>query len=173
MPVEFSRQAVAMNANMVESLSYAGSDETDPIRPPGLTDLPGAASGACATAAAAGDSHGVSAGAASLAAAGLHRGCGCVARDAHLMTPQVRSMLLMTIFGFFWRWVCSWPEWVAFGSPGPSPCQGAGLTVIAFLVAYGIGGDAVFNRFYGLYENGLVSSFRENVTRSSNTRSAL
>ena len=43
MPPEFSRLALRLNAEVVGSLTYIGSDGREIVRPPGLSDIPGGA----------------------------------------------------------------------------------------------------------------------------------
>jgi hypothetical protein len=159
MPPEFSQQAGVDQTQYLESLSYAGAEGKTIVRPPGLTDLPGGASGACAVAALLGTLMAFQPG-----RAGWQRLPCVVVAGAALVTlylTQVRSMLIMTVIGFLSMGMLlarMGRIWFA----GTIAGAGAALTVIAFLLAYGIGGQAVFDRFYNLYETGLVTSYREN-----------
>ena len=159
MPVEFSRQAVSTNKDFVESLSYVGAGGKKIIRPPGLTDLPGGAGSSCAITALLGVLMAFQPnralwqrlGCAALAGAGL----------VTLYLTQIRSMLLMTIFGY--ATMCLLLArmhriWLA----GTLAGAGFAMVVGGFTVALALGGQAIFDRFYSLYEEGLFTSFREN-----------
>ncbi|MFL5340335.1 MAG: hypothetical protein ACJ8F7_09295 [Gemmataceae bacterium] len=159
LPVEFSRQAVTMNANYLEMLSYIGPEGKKIIRPPGLTDLPGGASGSCAVTALLGVLMAFQPG----RALWQRAACAGIAAAAlvTLYLTQVRSMLLMTIVGY--ATMCLLLArmhriWLA----GMLGAAGLGLVIGGFTLAFALGGQAIFDRYYSLYEEGVFTSFREN-----------
>ncbi len=159
LPPEFSSLAFAMNPDFLSGLTYMGADGRIIIRPPGLSDLPGGAAVAGTTGA--------------LLAFGfavrpnqpyrwrvLYLACAFVGITVVYLT-QVRSMLLM-ILGCMLavaalrfrqgRIVQSW--WIA--------AFAGALILGAFTWAVSVGGDVVYQRFFGIAETGVVQTFRDN-----------
>jgi hypothetical protein len=159
MPPEFSRQALSTNPLWVESLTYLGPDGRKIIRPCGLSDLPGGAASAGATTALLGALLAVRPGGglvsrfACVALAGL--GALCV------YLTQVRSLLLMTAVTYALMCVLLVRQ-RRFAQGTALAGLGAGVLVAAFLGAVTVGGGAVFERFAGLFETGLVEHYRRN-----------
>lgn len=156
MPSEFNSYALALNPDMIASLSYRGADNTQIIRPPGLSDMPGGAAQAGAFVTLFGILLGTQVNMKSakrvfclaMAMAGLFS----------LFMTQVRStmitllgVLLFACFLLFKR------KWVFQAS------LICGITFImlsgAFIWAVSIGGNSVANRYESVYEDGLLDSY--------------
>jgi hypothetical protein len=158
LPPQFSALGIQLSASWVDELSYEGADGRTIVRPPGLTDQPGAASAAGAIAAVLGLgltllSRGTANRILGLGGAGL----GLFV----LYLTQVRSLLLMCVVAFavmaalmFRRGRFAAGTWLLAG--------GAALVLSAFFWAVSVGGERVERRFTDLAQRGAVETYREN-----------
>jgi hypothetical protein len=158
LPPQFSALGIQLSASWVDELSYEGAGGRTIVRPPGLTDQPGAASAAGAIAAVLG-----------LGLTLLSRGAGNRILGLGgaglglfvLYLTQVRSLLLMCVAGFvvmaalmFRRGRFAAGTWLLAG--------GGALVLSAFLWAVSVGGERVERRFTDLAQRGAVEAYREN-----------
>ncbi len=148
MPPEFSRAALAANPDLVRSLSFTGANGELFVRPPGLTDLPGGACSGCANTILLGLLMGLQSGV-SIPRRAIYMGLAGVGLVTLYLT-QVRSMLLMSAVGYAAMCLLLIRQRRVFQS-GLMASVGAGLFVGAFLLAVGIGGQSVLERFSGLF----------------------
>jgi hypothetical protein len=142
----------------VDQLSYEGAGGRTIVRPPGLTDQPGAASIAGTIAAVLG------LGLTLLSNGGANRVLGLGGATLGLFVlylAQVRSLLLMCVAGFvmmavlmFRRGRFAAGTWLLTG--------GATLVLSAFFWAVSVGGEGVGRRFTELAERGAIQTYREN-----------
>jgi hypothetical protein len=142
----------------VDDLSYEGANGRTIVRPPGLTDQPGAASIAGALSAVLGLgltllSHGLANRVLGLGGAGI----GLFV----LYLTQVRSLLLMCVAAFivmaalmFRRGRFAAGTWLL--------AAGAALVLSAFFWAVSVGGERVEQRFTDIAQRGAMETYREN-----------
>lgn len=156
MPPEFSRQ---ISADGLEAMRYMTASGQTIVRPPGLTDLPGGVCVHCANTALLGILLGFMPG------VGVGRRVACIGLAGMalvtLYMTQVRSILMMTAVGYAVMCVLLLRQrrlWLS----GMLAGAGTGMVIGAFALAVAIGGESVFNRFYGLIDTGLVTSYQQN-----------
>jgi hypothetical protein len=159
MPPEFTRLGLQMRAELVRSMTYTSTEGVQIIRPVGLTDMPGgAAIGSAITGVL-----GLMLAAQPRRAWWLRVGCLLLA-GAGMLTLylcQVRSLLVMLVV------VCVvlcllLTRLGRAGQATTLAVLGAGLLMGSFAIAWTIGGDSVFDRFYGLVDQGVVTSYQTN-----------
>ena len=159
LPPEFSSLSLKLNPNFLQGLSYIGANDRVIVRPPGLSDLPGGAAIAGATALCLAFSFAVRprlkylTRAAYIAAAFV-----CV---TVIYLTQVRSMLLMSIGCMAAMAVIRLRQGRVMQSGWIAMIAG-GLTLAGFAWAVNVGGDVVYDRFFGITETGVVQTFRQN-----------
>jgi hypothetical protein len=158
LPPQFSALGMQLSNTWVDDLSYEGANGRTIVRPPGLTDQPGAASVAGAITAVLGLgltllSHGTANRVLGLGGAGV----GLFV----LYLTQVRSLLLMCVAAFivmaalmFRRGRFAAGTWLLTG--------GAALVLSAFFWAVSVGGERVEQRFTDIAQRGAVETYREN-----------
>ena len=158
LPPQFSSLGMQLSSTWVEELSYEGANGRTIVRPPGLTDQPGAASVAGAITAVLGLgltllSRGTANRVLGLGGAGL----GLFV----LYLTQVRSLLLMCVAAFivmaalmFRRGRFAAGTWLLTG--------GAALVLSAFFWAVSVGGERVEQRFTDIAQRGAMETYREN-----------
>ncbi len=159
LPPEFSSLGFEMNPDFLSGLTYVGADDRIIIRPPGLSDLPGGAAIAGTTGA--------------LLAFGfavrpnqLYRwrvfylACAFVGITVVYLT-QVRSMLLMILGCMLAIAALRFRQGRIVQSGWIAAFAGA-LILGAFTWAVSVGGDVVYDRFFGIAETGVVQTFRDN-----------
>jgi hypothetical protein len=158
LPPQFSTLGMQLSDTWVEELTYEGADGRVIVRPPGLTDQPGGAAIAGATAAVLGLGlcllpavRGFRA----LALAGTGIGLGV------LYLTQVRSLLLMCIIGFVVMALLMFRRG-RFAAGGALLVGGGVLVVASFLWAASVGGEQVLDRYVNIAEKGAVQTYREN-----------
>jgi hypothetical protein len=156
MPSEFNSLGFQMNQYYLDGLTYQGSDGRYIVRPPGLTDQPGAAATAGAFTAL--------------------LGLGLLLRRrqpvpfaailaavtvgfAAIYLSQVRSILLATIGASALLSVVALRRG-RFAGAGWMLTAGAAIVVGSFIWAASIGGASVTDRFLGLQEAGVVEAYR-------------
>jgi hypothetical protein len=158
MPPEFSR-VVAKDKVYMAGLSYLDATGRTVVRPPGLTDLPGGAATGSAVTAALGLLLAARPGTTMprrlvlLALSGL----GLVT----VYLTLVRSLLMVVVVIFAGMCVLlvrqgRYKYAVILGTVA------AGLVVGSFLLAVGLGGESVFERFFGVVEEGVATSYQSN-----------
>lgn len=159
MPPEFSRVALAMNAEVVSSLTYRGADGREIVRPPGLSDMPGGASGAGMLAA----FFGLVFGTQPRRSFGIRLLCFSLAGLGFLVLfmTQVRSLLMTSLIALLA--MCALLLWQrrAFQALILSGLTALLLTT-TFAWAVSLGGDSVRTRYLGLLEDGAVGSYQKN-----------
>ena len=158
LPPQFSALGFQLSDTWVDQLSYEGANGRTIVRPPGLTDQPGAASIAGALAAVLG------LGLTLISQGPAQRLLGLGGATLGLFVlylTQVRSVLLMCVGGFammaalmFRRGRFAAGTWLLVG--------GGALVLSAFVWAVSVGGDRVERRFKEIAERGAVQTFREN-----------
>jgi hypothetical protein len=159
LPPQFSALGMQLSDTWVDELSYKGAGGRTIVRPPGLTDQPGAASIAGTIAAVLGLGLTlVSRG--GIAMRGLGLG-GATLGLFVLYLTQVRSLLLMCVASFvvmaalmFRRGRFAAATWLLTG--------GAALVLSAFLWAVSVGGERVEQRFTEMAQRGAMQTYREN-----------
>ena len=159
MPAEFTSLGLSQNAGLLDAMTYTGADGRKIIRPPGLSDLPGGASGA-----------GMAIGflgvvLASQPGSKLWRRLFCLALSGIgvfiLYLTQVRSLLLMMIIVIGVMCLLLWRQ-KRFTQVITVSSMGGGLVVAAFIWAVSVGGSVVTERFLSVAQEGAVSSFKQN-----------
>jgi hypothetical protein len=159
LPPEFSSLSAQLNPDFLQGLSYVGADYRVIIRPPGLSDLPGGAAIAGATALCLAFSFAVRSNLYYLwRAAYIAAACACV---TVVYLTQVRSMLLMSIGCMIALALLRLRQGHVLQS-GWIAAIGGGLTLAGFTWAVSVGGEAVYERFFGIAETGVVQTFQEN-----------
>jgi hypothetical protein len=159
LPPEFSSLSAQLNPDFLQGLSYIGADDRMIVRPPGLSDLPGGAAIAGATALCLAFSFAIRSNlrhvwrAAYIAAAGA-----CV---TVVYLTQVRSMLLMSIGCMIAMALVRLRQGHVVQS-GWIAAIGGGLTLGGFAWAVSVGGEEVYERFFGIAETGVMQTFQEN-----------
>jgi hypothetical protein len=158
LPPQFSSLGLQLSASWVDELTYEGAGGRTIVRPPGLSDQPGAAAIAGTFSAVLG-----------LGITLLARGTanrllgvgGAMLGLFVLYLTQVRSLLLMSVAGFalmaalmFRRGRFAAGTWLLAG--------GAILVFSAFYWAVSVGGERVERRFTDMTERGAVQTFQEN-----------
>jgi hypothetical protein len=159
LPPEFSSLSLRLNPHFLQGLSYIGADGRLIVRPPGLSDLPGGAAIAGATALC-------------LAFAfAVRPNLRYVVRAAYIVASflcvtviyltQVRSMLLMCLGCMAAMAVIRLRQGRVVQS-GWIAVIGGGLALAGFAWAVNVGGDVIYDRFFGITETGVVQTFRQN-----------
>jgi hypothetical protein len=155
---QFTSLGLQMNESLVDSMTYEGSDGRLIVRPPGLTDQPGGASVAGASAAILGLGLTLTPGGAAMRAFSL---AGAAVGLGALYLTQVRSLLLMCVAAFavmgalaLKRGKVGAAMWLVGG--------GVALVLSAYLWAASVGGEQVQRRYTEIAQKGAVQTFREN-----------
>ena len=158
LPPQFSALGMQLSETWADELSYEGAGGRTIVRPPGLTDQPGAASVAGAITAVLG------LGLTLVSRGTAHRVFGLGGAGLGLFVlylTQVRSLLLMCVAAFalmaalmFRRGRFAAGAWLATG--------GAALVMLAFVWAVSVGGERVERRFTDMAQQGAVTTYREN-----------
>ena len=158
LPPQFSALGLQLSDTWVDELSYEGAGGRTIVRPPGLTDQPGAASIAGTIAAVLGLGLTLLARTTATRASGL---AGAALGLFVLYLTQVRSLLLMCVAAFalmaalmFRRGRFAAGTWLLVG--------GATLGLSAFFWAVSVGGERVEHRFTEIARQGAVQTYREN-----------
>jgi hypothetical protein len=155
---QFTSLGLQMNESLVESLTYRGADGRLIVRPPGLTDQPGGASVAGATAAI------VGLGLTLIPSTAMFRLFtigGAIVGLAALYLTQVRSLLMMCVGAFAVMGVLTFKR----GRVGAATwLVGGGLALVfsSYLWAASVGGEQVQQRYSDIAQKGAVQTFREN-----------
>jgi hypothetical protein len=159
MPPEFSAQAIRMNPDTVEALSYIGANGQFITRPPGLTDMPGGAAVGAVTAAMLGLTFGAQAGQSwyKRVAYFVLAGVGLVT----LYFTQVRSLLIMSVGAVLVMSILLMRQRRAVQSITLAATTLA-LLFGAFTWATAFGGDSVYERFMVIADTGIAESFQQN-----------
>ncbi len=159
MPPEFSRLALAMNADVVGALTYTGADGREIVRPPGLSDIPGGAAVSATIAALLGFAF------ATRAEADHKRRLVFLAASVVGLTvvylTQVRSMLVMICLCM----IAAGAVRLRYGRVAHTAWiagSAAALIIASFTWAVAVGGDSVVDRFQSLLDTGVVQSYQEN-----------
>jgi len=158
LPPQFSALGLQLSDTWVDELTYEGADGRMIVRPPGLTDQPGAASIAGTIAAVLGLGLTLMSNRPVMRLAGLGgAGIGLFV----LYLTQVRSLLLMCVAAFvlmsalmFRRGRFAAGTWLLTG--------GAALVLSAFFWAVSVGGEKVEQRFTDIAQRGAMQTFRDN-----------
>jgi len=159
LPPEFSTLAAHINPDFLQGLSYVGADYRMIIRPPGLSDLPGGAAISAATALCLAFSFAVRpdqrlwSRAAYVAAAFV-----CV---TVVYLTQVRSMLLMALGCMVAMALIRLRQGRVLQS-GWIAAIGGALVLAGFAWAVSVGGEVVYDRFFGIAEAGVMETFQQN-----------
>ena len=159
MPPEFSRMALAANADIVGSLTYIGADGRQIVRPPGLSDLPGGASVSATVMALLGFAFGMRAEFATQRRLWF-LGAAVVGLTVLYLT-QVRSLFVMLCLCMLAvgavrlrQGRIAHSAWI-IGSA-------VALVVASFIWAVAVGGESIVDRFQSMLEVGVVESYQEN-----------
>jgi len=159
LPPEFSSLGRALNPAYVESLTYVGADGRVIIRPPGLSDLPGGAALSGLTTMVVGVAlavHGRRTG----LVRGLCFGAAAIGMTALYLT-QVRSLTVMAVLSvLMFAGVRLRQGRIIQG--GWIAAVGLALVVGSFIWAAAVGGESISERFSGLTDTGLFTTFQEN-----------
>jgi len=158
LPPEFSALGREMNPDLVSSLTYRGADGQEIVRPPGLSDLPGGAAVAAMLTMTLGvvmtfrrhTTMVVRAACLSLAAVGM----------TALLLTQVRSLALAAAASVAVFALLRLRQGRAIAGAA-SLGFGAALVAGAYLWAVAVGGDSLADRFTGLLDDGVVSTYKE------------
>ncbi len=159
MPPDFNSMALKFSPEFVASLTYTGAGDRTIIRPPGLTDLPGGAAISGTIVALLGFAFAVRPAVHNLKKA-VYFGAAFIGITVLYLT-QVRSLVLMIVgcigvMAFIrlrqGRVVQS--GWIAGGA--------AILILGSFIWAVSVGGEAVHERFLGIMDQGVVTTYQEN-----------
>jgi hypothetical protein len=158
LPPQFSALGMQLSDTWVDELSYEGAGGRMIVRPPGLTDQPGAASISGTIVAVLGLGLTLLAPGTHIKVLGLG---GSMLGLFVLYLTQVRSLLLMCVAAFvlmgmlmFRRGRFAAGTWLLIG--------GATLVLSAFFWAVSVGGERVEQRFTAMAERGAVQTYREN-----------
>ncbi len=158
LPPQFSALGMQLSETWVDEMSYEGAGGRTIVRPPGLTDQPGAASVAGTIAAVLGLGL-------TLVSKRNPTRVLCLGGAALglfvLYLTQVRSLLLMCVAAFivmaalmFRRGRFAAGTWLLTG--------GGALVLSAFVWAVSVGGDRVERRFTEITQRGAMQTYREN-----------
>jgi hypothetical protein len=159
LPPEFSTLAMQLNPDFLSGLTYLGADDRLIIRPPGLSDLPGGAAIAGTTGALLAFGFGVRPHQRYISRL-VYFGCAFVGITVVYLT-QVRSMLVMIVGCMLAIAALRLRQGRVVQSGWVAAFAGA-LIVGAFLWAVSVGGEVVYDRFFGIAETGVVQTFRDN-----------
>ena len=159
MPPEFSALGRALNPDFVSALTYIGADERVIIRPPGLSDMPGGAAVSGLMTMVLGVALAIHGHRTRLVRA-LCFGAAAVGMTALYLT-QVRSFTVMAVISVL--------VFAALRLRQGRVVQGGliavatvGLVAGSFMWAATLGGEALSERFSGLTDTGLFTTFQEN-----------
>lgn len=159
LPREFSAAAMASSPNLLDAMSYIGTNGQRIVRPPGLSDLPGGAGVAGAVSALFGVALMTREGQ-TVGRRAVYLGCAAIGL-ATLFFTQIRSLMIVTLAAVVIFGILS----ARRGRPGAllgSVGLGSLVVVAVFTFAVSVGGDAIENRFLGVVDQGLVSSYQTN-----------
>jgi hypothetical protein len=148
-----------MNPDFLQGLSYVGADGRVIVRPPGLSDLPGGAAVAGATAVCLAFAFAVRPNQRNVVRA-IYVACTFAAVTVIYLT-QVRSLLLMAIGTMMTMALIRLRQGRLMQSGWIAAIVG-GLVFFAFMWAVSVGGDDVYHRFFGIAETGVMQTFQSN-----------
>ena len=159
LPPEFSALARSLNPDYVQALTYRGADGTLIIRPPGLSDLPGGAALSGLITAVLGVALAIHGHPRKMVRA-LCFGSAAVGMTALYLT-QVRSLTIMAVLSVLMFAVIRLRQGRVLQGSGIAV---AGVAVIAgsFMWAVTLGGESLSDRFSGLLDTGIFTTFQEN-----------
>jgi hypothetical protein len=159
LPPEFSTLARSLNPDYVAALTYIGADGRLIIRPPGLSDLPGGAALAGLTTAVLGVALAIH-GHLRHSVRALCYGSAAVGMTVLYLT-QVRSLTIMAVLSLLMFAVIRLRQgrllqgsWIAVG--------GVAMIAASFAWAVALGGESLSERFAGLLDTGIFTTFQEN-----------
>jgi hypothetical protein len=158
LPPQFSSLGLELNPEMVSSLTYIGADGREIVRPPGLSDMPGGAAVSAMMAMALGVVLAFRQGT-STVVRGICLAVAAVGMTTLLLT-QVRSLTLVAVASvavFAALRVRQGQAMAGVISLG----MGGALVVGAFIWAVAVGGESLSDRFLGLLDDGVASTYRE------------
>jgi hypothetical protein len=159
LPPEFSVLALSLNPDYVAALTYVGADGQPIVRPPGLSDLPGGAALSGLTTAILGVALAIHGRPRQIERA-IYIGSAAVGMTVLYLT-QVRSLTIMAVLSVLMFAAIRLRQgrvlqgsWVVVG----------GLAIIAgsFTWALTLGGESLSERFSGLLDAGILTTFQEN-----------
>jgi hypothetical protein len=158
LPPEFSALGQSLNPDIIGALTYRGADGRDIIRPPGLTDLPGGA-------AVSGMMTMILGLALAMRPQAWWRSAACLAAGAIGMTAlyltQVRSLAIVAaLSAAFFAAVKFRQGRVREGAM--TLVAGAAIVVGGYLWAVTVGGDSLSERFSGIVNEGVLTTYSEN-----------
>ena len=159
LPPEFSSLSAQLNPDFLQGLSYIGADQRVIVRPPGLSDLPGGAAIAGATALCLAFSFAVRPDQRYLSRAAYIAAAFVCVTVVYL--TQVRSMLLMSIACMIAMAAIRLRQGRIVQSGWITVIAGS-LTLAGFAWAVSVGGDVIFERFFGIAETGVMQTFQQN-----------
>ena len=159
LPPEFSSLSAKLNPDFLQGLSYVGADGRNIVRPPGLSDLPGGAAIAGATAVCLAFGFAVRPNQRHIVRA-IYVACTFAAFTVIYLT-QVRSLLLMAIGAMLAMAFLRMRQGRLMQSGWMAAIIG-GLVVAAFTWAVSVGGEVVYERFFGITETGVMQTFQKN-----------
>jgi hypothetical protein len=159
LPPEFSSLSAKLNPDFLQGLSYVGADGRKIVRPPGLSDLPGGAAIAGATAVCLAFGFAVRPVQRHVIRA-FYIVC-TFAAFAVIYLTQVRSLLIMAIGAMLAMAVLRLRQGRLVQSGWMAAIIG-GIVVAAFTWAVSVGGDVVYERFFGITETGVMQTFQKN-----------
>jgi hypothetical protein len=159
LPPEFSLLARSLNPDYVESLTYVGANGELIVRPPGLSDLPGGAALSGLTTAILGVALAIHGHVRQIVRA-LCYGSAALGMTALYLT-QVRSLTIMAVLSVLIIAAIRLRQgrvlqgsWIVVG----------GIAIIggSFAWALRLGGESMSERFSGLLDTGIFTTFQEN-----------
>jgi hypothetical protein len=159
LPPEFSVLAQTLNPNIISSLTYTGADGRSIIRPPGLSDVPGGAAIAGMMTMILGLTLAMRRGQRWLLRLLCLAG-GAIGMTTLLLT-HVRSLSLLAAGASA---VCTVLRVRQGRSADAAISAAVGIALVggAYLWAVSVGGEAVADRFLGLFNDGVIRTFDEN-----------
>jgi hypothetical protein len=159
LPPEFSALARSLNPDYVEALTYVGADGGLIVRPPGLSDLPGGAAISGLMTVVLGVALAVHGHPTRIVRA-LSFGAAAIGMTTLYLT-QVRSLTVMAILSILMLAVIRLRQgralqgsWIAV--------SGVVLVAGSFSWAVALGGASLSERFWGMFDSGVLTTFQEN-----------
>jgi hypothetical protein len=159
LPPEFSALARSLNPDYVEALTYVGANRELIVRPPGLSDLPGGAAISGLMTVVLGVALAVHGHPTRMIRA-LSFGAAAIGMTALYLT-QVRSLTVMAVLSIVTLAAVRLRQgrvlqgsWIVVGA--------VVLVAGSFAWAVALGGESLADRFWGLIETGVLTSFQEN-----------
>lgn len=159
LPPEFSALARSLNPDYVEALTYVGANGALIVRPPGLSDLPGGAAISGLMSVVLGVALAVH-GHETRTVRALSFGAAAIGMTTLYLT-QVRSLTVMAVVSILTLSAVRLRQgrvlqgsWIAVGA--------VVLIASSFTWAVALGGESLSDRFWGLIETGVFTSFQEN-----------